>query len=99
MHGRGLIAAAVAAASILLTAGAMGWTGHVSSGNLTMPVAVNDPRATSPVLYDRHFGAATPAGNAMELAFVLHPSALYLGRNIHLGLKGTHLPGSAVPPG
>src|SRR5439155_26470913 len=82
-----------------ISAGPMRWRGHISSGASTMPVAVNDPGAATPVLYDRRFGAATPGGPAMELAFVLRPSALYLGRDIHLGLKGTHAPGGAIPPG
>src|SRR5262249_6893182 len=61
-----------------ITAGTMHWLGHLSSGDLTMPVAVNDPNATTPVLFDRRYGWTTPAGSAIELAFVLHPSALFL---------------------
>ena len=82
-----------------ISAGPLRWLGHISSGATALPVAVNDPGAATPVLYDRHFGAATPGGPAMELAFVLSPSALYLGRDIHLGLKGTHAPGGAISPG
>jgi hypothetical protein len=82
-----------------ISAGPMRWLGALSSGNLTMPVAVNDPRATTPVLYDGHFGSTTPPGPGMELTFVPHPSALYLGRAVHLAPRGPHAPGSAIPPG
>jgi len=79
--------------------GTMLWRGRLSSGGVTIPVAVNDPSAPSPVLYDRRFGTTTPPGDGVELAFVLNPPALYLGRTIHLGAKGPHVPGSVIPSG
>jgi hypothetical protein len=82
-----------------ITAGPMRWLGQLSAGDLAMPVAVNDPNAASPVLYDRHYGRTTPPGPAMELAFVLNPSTLHLGRAIHLSPRGPHAPGSVIPPG
>jgi hypothetical protein len=77
--------------------GTMKWRGQLSSGGVTIPVAVNDPNAPSPVLYDRRYGTTTPPGDGIELAFVLNPPALYLGRSIHLGPKGPHVPGSVIP--
>jgi len=82
-----------------ISAGYMQWTGRISSGPLNVPVAVNDPGAGTPVLYDRSFGTTTPPGPAMELAFALRPAALRLGENIHVTLKGTHAPGGVIPRG
>ena len=79
--------------------GTMLWRGQLSSGGVTVPVAVNDPDAASPVLYDRRFATTTPPGDGIELAFVLNPAALYLGVKIHLGPKGPHAPGSVIPTG
>jgi len=82
-----------------IEAGPMRWAGQLSSGDLAMPVAVNDPGAPSPVIYDRHYGSTTPPGPAMELAFALHPSTLHLGRAIRIEPRGPHAPGSVIPPG
>jgi len=79
--------------------GTMLWSGRLSSGGVNIPVAVNDPDAASPVLYDRRFGTTTPPGDGIELAFVLNPGAPYLGRPIHLGAKGMHAPGTVIPSG
>jgi hypothetical protein len=79
--------------------GTMKWRGVLSAGGVTIPVAVNDPNAASPVLYDRRFATTTPPGDGMELEFVLNPHALYLGLTIHLGPKGPHAPGGVIPTG
>jgi len=79
--------------------GTMKWRGVLSSGGVSVPVAVNDPNAASPVLYDRRFGTTTPPGDGIELTFVLNPAAFYLGTTIHVGAKGPHTPGGVIPVG
>jgi hypothetical protein len=81
-----------------ISAGFMQWTGNISVGGTTLPVAVNDPNAATPVLLNRRFGAATPAGDAVELKFLPHPStALRIGRTTRLDYEGTHRPGTRFP--
>jgi Phosphodiester glycosidase len=82
-----------------IVAGPMEWLGQISFGATTMPVAVNDPRAGTPVLYNRRFGAKTPPGHAVELRFGRrHSAALRLGRR-RLVYRGTHRPGRPIPAG
>jgi hypothetical protein len=82
-----------------ISAGLLRWHAHLTAGPDTLPVAVNDPHVSSPVLYDRHYGTATPRGAAVELAFAPRPAALYLRRPITLRYKGPHGAGTAIPPG
>ena len=78
-----------------ISAGYLSWTGRIVLGGMHIPVAVNDPSATTPVIYTPRFGTATPPGRGIELRFVPHPSrALRLGKPIRLEFKGTHTPGT-----
>jgi hypothetical protein len=82
-----------------ITAGPMQWQGQISFGDTVMPVAVNDPLAGTPVLYNRSFGARTPPGSAIELRFApRRPLPLRLGR-MRLEYRGTHKPGRPIPAG
>jgi hypothetical protein len=79
-----------------ISAGYLHWTGRLVLGGLHLPVAVNDPRATTPVIYTPRFGTTTPPGAGIELRFVPHPSrALRIGKKMRLEFRGTHQPGTA----
>jgi hypothetical protein len=78
-----------------ITAGFLHWDGRIFFGSSSLPIAVNDPGAGTPVLYNRRFGGATPRGEAVELAFAARPStALRLGQTIRLDYQGVHRPGT-----
>jgi exopolysaccharide biosynthesis protein len=78
-----------------IAAGFLQWDGRISFGSSSIPVAVNDPGAATPVLFNRRFGGATPKGDAVELQFVARPStALPVGPTIRLDYAGPHRPGT-----
>jgi hypothetical protein len=82
-----------------ISAGPMQWLGQIAFDDTTLPVAVNDPDAGTPVLYDRHFGARTPHGTATEFRFAPRSTALQLGRTMRLQYRGRHVPGRRIRPG
>jgi hypothetical protein len=83
-----------------ISAGPMQWLGKISFGATSMPVAVNDPNAGTPVLFDRHFGGRTPPQLATEFRFGLRRTArLRIGRTVRLQYRGRHVPGRRILPG
>ena len=53
-----------------ISAGPMAWAGVLSAPTgMLIPLAVNDPPAATPILYDGHFGAPTPKREAVEFTF------------------------------
>lgn len=84
-----------------ISAGVMAWAGVLSAPTgVSMPLAVNDPAAATPILYDGHFGAPTPKRQAVEFAFAEHQTVgLRMNRVLEFRFMGSHQPGRPVPKG
>jgi large repetitive protein len=84
-----------------IVAGVLQWHAQLAAPDgTTIPLAVNDPNAASAIVYNRNFGAPTPASDAVELSFAQRSAAgLRLDRTLHFRLVGTHRPGQPVPAG
>ena len=78
-----------------ISAGMMQWHGEIAaSDGTTMPVAINDPAADSPVLYDGRFGSPTPRRAAVEIAFAAAPVDRPAARSsVAVPGVGSHRPG------
>jgi exopolysaccharide biosynthesis protein len=84
-----------------ISAGVMAWAGVLSAPTgMSIPLAVNDPAAATPILYDGYFGAPTPKRQAVEFAFAERLTVgLRMNRVLEFRFMGSHQPGRPVPNG